>query len=52
VLRTTPEDCAADILNGIRKGSKRVVTGHKSSTMFWLPRLFPNAYPTLLKMFV
>jgi NAD(P)-dependent dehydrogenase (short-subunit alcohol dehydrogenase family) len=52
VLRTTPEDCAADILNGISKGSKRVVTGHKSSTMFWLPRLFPNAYPTLLKMFV
>ena len=52
LLLTSPEDCAADILNGIRKGSKRVVTGHKSSTMFWLPRLFPNAYPTLLKMFV
>lgn len=51
MLRTPPEECAADIINGIRKGDKRVITGYKSSTMFWLPRLFPNAYPSLLKLF-
>ncbi len=51
MLRTPPERCAADIINGVRKGNKRIVTGYKSSTMFWLPRLFPNAYPSLLKMF-
>jgi NAD(P)-dependent dehydrogenase (short-subunit alcohol dehydrogenase family) len=51
MLQTTPEQCAVDIVNGVRKGNKRIITGYKSSTMFWLPRLFPNAYPSLLKVF-
>ncbi len=51
-LLTPPEACAADIIKDLRKGKKRIITGHKSTTMFWLPRLFPNAYPTLLRMFV
>ncbi len=48
-LLTPPEECAADIINGIRRGNKRIITGNKSTTMFWLGRLFPNAYPSLLK---
>ncbi|MFA5939956.1 MAG: SDR family oxidoreductase [Sinimarinibacterium sp.] len=50
LLTTPPEECAADILDGVRRGRKRVVTGNKSTTMFWLSRLFPNSYPTLLKL--
>ena len=49
LLQTPPEDCAADIIRGLRKGSKRIVTGNKSSTMYWLARLIPNAYPGILR---
>jgi NAD(P)-dependent dehydrogenase (short-subunit alcohol dehydrogenase family) len=50
MLLTPPEDCAADILRGIRRGKKRIITGNKSSTMFWMARLLPNAYPRVLAM--
>jgi NAD(P)-dependent dehydrogenase (short-subunit alcohol dehydrogenase family) len=49
LLQTTAEDCAADILAGLERGSKRVITGHRSSTLYWLSRLLPNAYPAVLK---
>lgn len=52
MLLTPPEDCAADILNGIRRGRKRILTGYRSSTIFWVSRLFPNFYPTLLRWMV
>lgn len=51
LLITPPEQCADDILNGLRKGHKRILTGNKSTTIFWLTRLFPNFYPTLMKLF-
>ncbi|MBK5356569.1 SDR family oxidoreductase [Pseudomonas sp. TH41] len=50
MLLTPPEVCSADIINGIRKGKKRVITGNKSTTIFWMARLFPNFYPALLKL--
>jgi len=50
-LVTPPEKCAADILAGVRRGRKRILTGHNASTLFWLSRLFPNRYPALLKLF-
>ncbi len=50
LLTTPPADCAADIIRGLRKGKKRIVTGNKSSTMFWMARLFPNSYPVLLRL--
>jgi NAD(P)-dependent dehydrogenase (short-subunit alcohol dehydrogenase family) len=49
LLKTPPEDCAAAIIRGLRNGNKRIVTGHRSSTMFWMGRLFPNTYPKLLR---
>ncbi len=49
LLQTPPEDCAADIIRGLRKGRKRIVTGNKSTTMFWMARLLPNSYPRLLR---
>lgn len=50
MLLTPPEDCAADIIKGIGNGDKRIITGNKSTTIFWMSRLFPNAYPALLKL--
>jgi NAD(P)-dependent dehydrogenase (short-subunit alcohol dehydrogenase family) len=49
MLVTPPEDCAADIIAGVERGRRRIVTGHKSTSLFWLSRLFPNTYPRLLK---
>lgn len=49
LLKTPPEDCAADIIRGLRKGKNRIITGKKSSTMFWMARLLPNSYPGLLR---
>lgn len=50
LLITPPEVCAADILRGVQNGKRRILTGNKSSTMFWLSRLFPNRYPGLLRV--
>ncbi|PXX54691.1 hypothetical protein SAMN05660489_05728 [Pseudomonas sp. LAMO17WK12:I10] len=50
VLLTPADECAADIIKGLRKGSKRIMTGNKSRTVFWVSRLFPNSYPKLLKL--
>ncbi|HIJ61636.1 MAG TPA: SDR family oxidoreductase [Rhodospirillaceae bacterium] len=49
MLTTPPEDCAADIIRGLRKGRKRIITGNLSTTLFWLSRLFPNIYPKFIK---
>lgn len=50
MLLTPADECAADIIKGLRKGSKRIMTGNKSRTVFWVSRLFPNSYPKLLKL--
>jgi NAD(P)-dependent dehydrogenase (short-subunit alcohol dehydrogenase family) len=52
MLLTPPEHCAADIVSGVERGKKRVITGNKSSSLYWLSRLFPNSYPAILKMIV
>jgi hypothetical protein len=50
LLKTLPADCAAEIIHGLLKGRKRIVTGTKSSTIFWMARLLPISYPRLLRM--
>ena len=49
MLITPPEECAADILAGLQRGQRRILTGNKSSTIFWMSRLLPNLYPALLR---
>ena len=49
LLLTPPDECAADIVAGVEHGRKRIVTGHKSTTLYWLSRLLPNGYPAVLK---
>jgi hypothetical protein len=36
-------------LGGIRRGKRRIVTGHHANLLFWLPRMFPARYPRFLK---
>lgn len=50
LLITPPEACAAAILAGVRKGRKRIVTGNKARSLFWITRLLPNRYPAILKL--
>jgi NAD(P)-dependent dehydrogenase (short-subunit alcohol dehydrogenase family) len=49
LLQTTPDECAADIIAGVERGRKRIITGHKSTSLFWLTRILPNGYPAILK---
>lgn len=49
-LATPPQQCAAEIIQGIRKGRRLILTGHKSRTLQWLARLLPERYPSLIKM--
>jgi NAD(P)-dependent dehydrogenase (short-subunit alcohol dehydrogenase family) len=50
LLQTSPEKCAADIVAGLERGRKRILTGNRSSTFDWLSRYLPSAYPAVLKM--
>lgn len=50
LLQTPPEECAADIIRGLRRGKRRIITGHKSTTMSWMARFLPDSYPRLLGM--
>lgn len=49
MLLTPPEDCARDIINGVERGDMRIITGHKSTTLYWLSRLLPTRYVQILK---
>jgi NAD(P)-dependent dehydrogenase (short-subunit alcohol dehydrogenase family) len=50
MLLTPPEECAADIVSGVESGKKRIITGHKSTSLWWLSRFMPNTYPGVLRM--
>jgi short-subunit dehydrogenase len=50
MLVTPPEKCAADIIAGVEQGKQRILTGSRSTTLYWLSRLMPNAYPAVLRM--
>ena len=48
LLVTPPEECAADIIAGVERGKRRILTGSKSSQFWWMSRLLPNRYPSLI----
>jgi NAD(P)-dependent dehydrogenase (short-subunit alcohol dehydrogenase family) len=50
MLITPPQECAADIIQGVLKGKRRILTGNKSSTLHWLSRLLPNSYPAIIRL--
>jgi short-subunit dehydrogenase len=49
MLITPPEDCARDILAGVRAGKARILTGNRARTIWWLSRIFPDSYPAILR---
>lgn len=48
LLITPPEECAADIIAGVERGRKRIITGNKSSTLWYLSRFAPDDYPAII----
>ena len=48
-LTGPPDDCAMEILRGVEKGKKRVLTGPGSKFLFFLSRWFPNSYGTIME---
>ncbi|MCJ7451246.1 MAG: SDR family oxidoreductase [Steroidobacteraceae bacterium] len=48
MLKTPPEKVASDILAGVERGKRRVLTGSQSTTMSWMARFLPNSYPSLI----
>jgi NAD(P)-dependent dehydrogenase (short-subunit alcohol dehydrogenase family) len=48
MLVTPPEKCASDIIAGIERGKRRILTGSWSSRMSWMSRFLPNSYPSLI----
>jgi len=51
-LVTPPEECADDIIAGIERGDRRIVTGSGSSRISWMSRLLPSSYPRLVKSWI
>lgn len=49
LLQTPADQCAVDIIEGVERGRRRVITGNRSRTLYWLSRLLPNAYPAILR---
>lgn len=48
LARTTPEQAAGIILEGVRKDRKRILVGRDAHLIHWITRLFPRSYAGLL----
>ena len=49
MLTTPPETVAKDILAAVRDGRRRVLTASGARLMWWVARLFPQRYPSILR---
>lgn len=49
MMTTTPEDCARQIVDGLRSGDNRLLVGNGAKQLHWISRLFPNSYPAILR---
>ena len=48
ILTTPPQQCAGDIVAGLKAGKRRILTGTRAAAVDWVARLLPNTYPRLL----
>ncbi len=48
LARTSPEQAADTILDGVRKGHNRILVGRDALVIHWITRLFPRSYARLL----
>jgi NAD(P)-dependent dehydrogenase (short-subunit alcohol dehydrogenase family) len=51
LLVTTADECARDILQGVARGERRILTGKSSSIVDLVSRLMPKNYGLVLKRF-
>jgi short-subunit dehydrogenase len=51
LLATSPERCAREILDGVARGKKRILTGKNSRKAELLARLLPTGYGTILRRY-
>ena len=49
MLVTPPEDCARDIVEGVARGDKRIVTGKNAMLVDYASRISPRFYGSVLK---
>jgi short-subunit dehydrogenase len=49
LLVTPPEQCAGDILRGVERGAKRILTGKSSRLVELASRIAPRSYGVLFK---
>jgi len=49
LLVTPPERCASDILRGVERGAKRILTGNSSRLVELASRIAPRSYGVLFK---
>jgi NAD(P)-dependent dehydrogenase (short-subunit alcohol dehydrogenase family) len=49
MLLTPPETVAIDVLKGIARGKRRILSGYLSQTLYWLSRLLPNHYHHVIR---
>jgi hypothetical protein len=49
VARTTPEQAAAIIIDGVERGSPRVLVGPDAKLIDWVQRWFPVKYPAFTR---
>lgn len=43
-LTTTPQDCAQQVIRGLKSGKSCLLVGAGSKATHWLSRLLPNSY--------
>jgi NAD(P)-dependent dehydrogenase (short-subunit alcohol dehydrogenase family) len=51
LLVTSADECASDILRGVARGERRILTGKSSSVVGFISRLMPENYGFVLKRF-
>lgn len=48
-MTTTPQECARQIIDGLRRRKPRLLVGNGASILHWISRLLPNSYGRLVR---
>jgi NAD(P)-dependent dehydrogenase (short-subunit alcohol dehydrogenase family) len=48
-MTTAPADCARQIVEGLKRGDKRLLVGNGAKALHWISRLFPNSDVALVR---
>nr|WP_307833058.1 SDR family NAD(P)-dependent oxidoreductase [Pseudomonas sp. TH10] len=48
-MTTTPQSCARQIVDGLKRGKPRLLVGNGANILHWISRLFPDSYGVLVR---